>query len=252
MNKVAFITGVSGGIGSCVAQKFINYGFKVIGIDKDEPEVDFGDQFVFYSCDLSEIGLRTKENLIGQLGEGLSKLILINNAAFQHVSLFEDISSYDWKKTFDVNFFSAIELIKLLTPHLSSSSGSIVNISSIHSRLTKKSFSAYAASKAAMESITKSLAIEFGSKGIRINAVSPAAIKTQMLLDGFEGKQDLYAQLKSHHPNNDIGSPERLADLVFQVAVSDDLFWSGSVLNYDGGISAVLSDPDNLFGETGA
>ena len=247
MSKTVIISGTSRGIGLEVAKEFIKYNYKVIGLDRSEPKGCIGSNFFFIKCDLYNF---TKENeceLISLLEAKMEKLILINNAAYQYVDLFEKTSLDSWKKTFFVNLFAPVQIINCILPYLAKSNGSIVNISSIHAKLTKKGFSAYAASKSSIETLTRSLALEFGQKGIRVNAISPAAIETEMLLDGFQGDSNKLQELNSHHPVNFIGKCHYLSKLVFNLSTSDDLFWTGSIINYDGGISSALSDPDNRF-----
>jgi NAD(P)-dependent dehydrogenase (short-subunit alcohol dehydrogenase family) len=120
--------------------------------------------------------------------------------------------------------------------------GSVVNISSIHAKLTKPEFSCYATSKAALLGLTKSMAVELGSK-VRINAICPAAVSTPMLLAGFDGQSEAYEILSSMHPVGRIAEPSEVAKLALFLASKDAQFINGSSLELDGGIGSRLHDP---------
>ena len=117
--------------------------------------------------------------------------------------------------------------------------GKIIDISSIHASQTKKNFSIYAASKAALESITRSIAPEFAADGVITTCVAPAALETPMLIAGFAG----LGRLKAYHPSNSIGTPNSLADLVFQLTQFNDPFFNGVVIPFSGAIHNALHDP---------
>jgi NAD(P)-dependent dehydrogenase (short-subunit alcohol dehydrogenase family) len=126
---------------------------------------------------------------------------------------------------------------------LSNANGSVVNISSIHSTLTKPGFVCYATSKAALGGLTKSAAVELGAK-VRINAINPAATATPMLVAGFEDKESALRELGSMHPLGRIAEPEEIARTAVFLASEKASFINGACLNVDGGISARLHDPE--------
>ena len=247
MAKVAIITGSNGGIGRSLCKKFIDDDYKVIAIDKR-----FDKRFNI-SHSMIEVDLQkfiedgsTKKTLINKiknlLPKKINKLVLINNAAVQILNPLQKIKLVDLDKTFKINTFSSLFLIKELLGILAKYSANIVNISSIHAKQSKKDFIAYAASKAALESITKNISIELAQFGISINCVSPAAIDTNMLKEGLSPKK--LKELKSFHPTNSIGNPEELATFVKNISEQDGNFLNGAVLNFDGAISNLLNDPN--------
>ena len=122
--------------------------------------------------------------------------------------------------------------------------GCVINISSIHARLTKSDFSCYAASKAALESLTRSLAIELSGRGVSVNAISPAAISTEMLKEGFAKTPHKLEELESFHPSGSIGTPEQLATFVKSISEQRGGFLTGSVLEFNGAIGGKLHDPN--------
>jgi NAD(P)-dependent dehydrogenase (short-subunit alcohol dehydrogenase family) len=118
----------------------------------------------------------------------------------------------------------------------------VINIGSIHARRTKPEFVAYATSKGALETLTRALAVELGSRA-RVNAISPAAIDTPMLRAGFEGQTQNYEALAQCHPAGRIGTPVELAELALFLASDSALFQNGSIVDFSGGNSGRLHDP---------
>src|SRR3546814_5507046 len=103
----------------------------------------------------------------------------------------------------------------------------VLNIRSIHARLTKPGFAAYATSKAALSGLTRAMAVELGSR-VRVNAIEPAAIATPMLRAGFADNENGYRQLNDLHPSGNIGSPDELAQLARLLIASDNNFLNGA------------------------
>mgnify|MGYP003706208395 CR=1 FL=1 len=119
----------------------------------------------------------------------------------------------------------------------------IVSISSIHATLIKSNFVAYATSKAALSGLTRSMAVDLGDR-VRINAIEPAAVETQMLLAGFNNNSDRLKELKLCHPVGEIGQVDDLSKLAIAI-VSDGLsFLHGACIPFDGGIRSRLYDPE--------
>ena len=124
-----------------------------------------------------------------KINEGNKIDILINNAGYLVNKPFVDLDMNDWKNTFDVNLFGAVKLIKMLFPYFNRvSAAHIVNIASmggVQGTLKFPGLSAYSASKAAINVLTESLAIEFEQENIKVNAISPGAVQTDMLEKAF-------------------------------------------------------------------
>ena len=125
---------------------------------------------------------------------------------------------------------------------LEENSGSIIHITSIHSRLTKNGFSAYSTSKSALTNLTKSLSIELGNK-VRVNAIEPAAIDTDMLREGFKKNKLAFTQLNEFHPTGSIGNPEDVLRSVIFLLDPSNKFLNGCILSLSGGIHNRLFDP---------
>tara|TARA_B100001057_G_scaffold470705_1_gene532287 strand:- start:495 stop:1220 length:726 start_codon:yes stop_codon:yes gene_type:complete len=239
--KSIVITGNQGGIGKVLQRHLNDCGYKVIGIDvaneSDENDIKF---------DLNNLH---SQNSYDQLKDLLNQKIadsccvaLINNAAVQILGKFENLDINDFKKTMSINLEAPLMLSQLLLPELMASNGNIINIGSIHATLTKPGFVSYSTSKAALLGLTKSMAVEIGNK-VKINMISPAAINTEMLVDGFKNNKEKLLELDRYHPASKIGHPKDIAKLVEHIIKSDINFLNGSNITLDGGISSRLHDP---------
>ena len=142
-----------------------------------------------------------------------------------------------------MNFFAPLVLSRLFLDELNTSRGTIINIGSIHSSLTKKGFSAYATSKAALRGLTNSMSVELGGN-IRVNAVEPAAIDTAMLKQGFKDSFNTIDELSDYHPTGFIGKPQDVSQAVLFLLDPSNKFLNGSIIKVTGGINNCLHDPD--------
>jgi len=252
MSKFAVVTGSSGGIGSAIVDAFLSDKYHVVGIDSRCSRRNSA-LYVEIKADLYEFAKNEnyREKILNQikniLPEKLEDFVLINNAAVQILNPVSESHWKHWDNTLNVNTVAPFFLAQGFISQLIEVQGHIVNISSIHSKLTKPNFSCYAASKAALDSLTRSLALELSPKGISVNAVSPAAIDTMMLQDGFRKAPDKLKELERYHPSGSIGTPKQLAALVKSITEQKGAFLTGSIIEFTGGISGQLSDPDILI-----
>ena len=242
--KSVLVTGSNGGIGTAICQLLKNKGYFVIGSDwkKDVNNLDG-----FIEFNIRELALSQEKRVA--FGKALKVLIgdtifkaLINNAAVQILSGIEELNIEDFKESIDTNLIAPLSLSKISYPYLKSNKGSIVNIGSIHSKLTKPGFISYATSKAALLGLTQSMSVDCGQY-IRVNAIQPAATATEMLLDGFKDSPEALKALQAYHPTNTIASPNEIAEAVLFVISEKCQFLNGSALDINGGIGARLYDP---------
>ena len=219
MSKFAVVTGSSGGIGSALVETFLSDNYFVVGIDNTCSGRNY-EHFVEINVDLCKFTKNEnfREKILKQiknhLPEKLDNFVLINNAAVQILNPVSELNWSDWDKTLTVNTKAPFFLVQGFLDQLIKANGHVINISSIHSKLTKANFTCYAASKSALEALTRSLALELSSHGISVNAISPAAIATEMLKDGFAEAPHKLKELESYHPAKMIGKPEELAKFV--------------------------------------
>ncbi|WP_321413326.1 SDR family oxidoreductase [uncultured Desulfobacter sp.] len=245
--KTAVITGACGGIGKALAACFKGAGYFVVATDKNI-KPDSGTKFDFYiTVDLEKTVRDEKyaEDVFTTIKKECPKdsiHVLVNNAAVQILGGLDELSVNDWHSTMDVNLIAPFVWIKGLASELEKNQGAVINIGSIHARLTKKGFVAYATSKAAIAGMTRALAVDVGHR-IRINAIEPAAIETQMLKAGFEGNEKGYEDLADFHPIGRIGKVEEVAGLALFLAGKDAGFTHGATIAVDGAIGSRLFDP---------
>lgn len=241
------ITGACGGIGKALTNAFSENGYQVIATDKHvEPQL--GMSYSHYLCaDLErtvddEIYAVELFNEIKLLCHGQPINCLVNNAATQILGGVDSLTRADWKATLNVNLVAPFIWSQALINELEQAKGSIINISSIHTKLTKKNFVAYATSKSALSGMTRALAIDVGDR-VRVNAIEPAAIETDMLVAGFKDSPDKYIELKNCHPMARVGRTEEVARLAVFLASNSVGFTHGSCISVDGGIGGRLFDP---------
>lgn len=244
---VTLVTGAAGGIGEALVRTFSQAGYSVIATDivakpDDLPCVEYIQadlaRIVEDEAYANRIFRRIRRHL---KDHGLNALI--NNAAVQVLGGAESLTRPDWNRTLDVNVIAAFLFAQAFLSELETVKGCIINISSIHARLTKKNFVAYATSKAALSGMTRALAVDLGPR-VRVNAIEPGAISTDMLLAGFTGQPTSYQQLENFHPQQRIGEPAEVARLALAITAGGMEFLHGACIGFDGGIAARLFDPD--------
>ena len=240
--KTALITGVAGAIGQALVTAFKSAGYRVIGTDARR--ASNCDAFVQIDLEAFATDLRARKVATAALRKVLAKdtlHVLVNNAATQRLGSATEVSQADWDATMAVNVGAAFFLIQEFADDLAAVGGSAVNIASIHARLTKPAFVAYATSKAALVGLTQALAVDLGGK-VRVNAIAPAAIDTPMLHAGFSGRASAFQKLARAHPTGAIGTPSDVAFLAVWLA-RGPAFLTGAVVGLDGGIAGRLHDP---------
>ncbi len=242
MKKNVFITGVLGGIGAALAKTFRENGFYVYGVDRREDFHGNCDRFLRFDINdfVKDAAYRIRFTQI--FDELIPKLdVLINNAAVQRLDNLGNIKLEDWQETLNVNLTGPMLLSKLFLSKLEESKGCIINIASIHQQLTKPAFVSYATSKSALVGLTKAMAVDLEGK-VRVNAISPAAIETDMLRAGFDNNESALDELRKIHPVQRIGYPADVAKLALFLTSENHGFIHGANLLLDGGISSVLKD----------
>jgi NAD(P)-dependent dehydrogenase (short-subunit alcohol dehydrogenase family) len=246
--QVVIITGAGGGIGRALVTGFVDAGYGVMATDRFGTIPDGLSKADYVAADLVRFTEDEAygESILGTIRERLGHcelVALVNNAAVQILGGAESLRRADWRQTLDANLVAPFLLTQAFLPELEAARGCVINIGSIHAHLTKRNFVAYATSKAALAGMTRALAVDLGSR-VRVNAIEPAAIETDMLLAGFEGKPELYEQLAECHPQRRIGQPEEIAKLALAMVGGGMNFLHGACVGLDGGISARLFDPD--------
>jgi NAD(P)-dependent dehydrogenase (short-subunit alcohol dehydrogenase family) len=246
-NKVVLLSGGTSGLGKELLMQFSSEGASVVFNGRREKEgreletkiSSIGRNAYFFKADIS----RENEvsNLVDFAMQKYGKIdILINNAGvIGKNSLITNYSSQDFDDVFQVNVKGVWHTMKYVIPEmLKQKKGSIVNVSSVSGLIGFPFNSFYSASKHAVIGITKSAALEFGHKGIRINAVCPGGIKTEMLEGIFQstGKADVAMEnMIKLHSLRRLADPSEIASTILFLASDDSSFVHGAAIPVDGG-----------------
>lgn len=240
--KTALVTGAARGIGRAVCDRLHSVGYRVFGIDKEPVS---GRDYQVFQIDLAHVaregaGCKELDGLTQALGDSLH--VLVHNAALQVVKPVEQVTTEDWARTLETNLLAPFQLTMLFLPQLRKARGSLIHMGSIHTRLTKKDFTLYATSKAALDGLTRSLALDLAPE-VRVNAVHPAATDTEMLREGFGNDEQSLNKLGAYHPLGRIADPDEVARAVLFLAGEESSFMTGDSIYLSGGIGCRLHDP---------
>lgn len=237
--KSALITGASGGIGGEIAKALHGAGATVglSGTRVDPLETlagELGDRAHVLPCNLSDF--EAVEALPKQAAEAMGSLdVLVNNAGITRDNLFMRMSDDEWQSVIDVNLTATFKLCKgVLRGMMKARWGRIVNISSVVGATGNPGQGNYAAAKAGMVGMSKSLAYEVASRGITVNAVAPGFITTAMtekLTD--DQKAGILAQV----PAGRMGDPAEIAAAVVYLASPEAAYVTGTTLHVNGGMA---------------
>jgi A-factor type gamma-butyrolactone 1'-reductase (1S-forming) len=245
--RVALITGGTGGIGAATARRIAELGAHLVITGRrrskgrllvDEIKRN-GGSAEFIQADLT----RTKQvrRIVPFTVETFGRLdYAFNNAGIsgEH-SLLADQTEENFDRVFSVNVKAMFLLIQDEVRQMMTQGqgGSIVNTASVGGLLAVSTAGAYVASKHAVLGLTKTAAIEYGRYGIRVNAVSPGAVRTEMLLD-VVGSEEALEEMSAVHPIGRIGRPEEVADAVVWLFSERSSYFTGQSLILDGGLTA--------------
>lgn len=230
-NKVFIVTGVSSGIGKYIAENLISYGAKVYGISRNKINNTKYDNI---QCDLRDLQKLKKE--ISQIYKKNKKIsVLINNAGITKEGKNLDHNLLAFDEVMNINtkipIFLSNECFKLMKK---SESGSIINICSLASRLGFPNNPSYVASKGALAQSTKSLAIDFASKNVRVNNILPGYIKTKMTVKSYKNKKK-FSLRKNRTILNKWGNPSDILGAVIFLSSESSKYITGSDIIVDGG-----------------
>jgi NAD(P)-dependent dehydrogenase (short-subunit alcohol dehydrogenase family) len=244
--KVVVITGAGAGIGAGIAERFSEAGAFVVVFDINRQSAEQMQQKLERTGRALAVqgDVSSDADVSAAIEHSVAKFgtidILVNNAGIDVSGMVPELSVTDWDRTLAVNLKGAFLFSKHVIPHMRGRGGAIVNISSVHAFVSYEGYAAYDAAKAGLIALTRTLALDHGRDGIRVNAVCPGYISTPMTDEWFQSQPDPEATLKqvlSFHPLGRIGTPRDIADAALFLASDASAFISGTSLVVDGAMT---------------
>ena len=244
-DKVAIVTGGSSGIGRAIAERFASEGANVIIVGRHEDTLKevsgTNDKISYVVGDMTDSGavqkvIDTAKDKFGRID------ILVNNAGWCPVQPITEITVEDYDKAFDLDVRSVVDLTTRALPFIIENKGSIINLSSVGATHPGVNLSMYVGAKAAIENFTRVWALELADKGVRVNAIAPGAIDTNIWnvpgLSEEESKKHEESIAKTI-PFKRFGRPEEVANIAMFLVSDEASYVSGSVYAVDGGQGAL-------------
>ncbi len=237
--KVVIITGGAQGIGAATAEEFVRKGWRVAILD-----LTFDERLKLPSDDSRVLVLETDvcneesvQQSINQVAKHFGRVdALVNNAGIQSWSSLEDMEIDTWRKVMETNFFGSLFCMSAAAKHMvTQGAGAVVNVLSIMAERGAPKRGPYSASKAALQAVTRTAAVEWGKKGIRVNGIGPGYIETPLMTEYFESGQIDKCALEALIPFGRVGTPAEIAKVILFLASDDSSYITGQTVFVDGG-----------------
>ncbi|OSZ77046.1 3-oxoacyl-ACP reductase [Chitinophagaceae bacterium IBVUCB2] len=242
LKKVAIVTGGGSGLGFAIAQKFVQQGITTIIAGRDKAKLDtakekLGELCFAMSCDVSNLSSVPVfvTDVIKQFGQ---IDILVNNAGINMKKEFTDVTDEDFQKIITTNLTAVFSISReVVKQMLVQQSGCIINISSMAAQYGLPKVIAYSASKTAIDGMTRAMAVELSPKGIRVNAIAPGFIYSEMTAKALDSDPERKAKVFGRTPMGIMGQPTDISEAAYFLASDAAKYITGVVLPVDGGNS---------------
>jgi 3-oxoacyl-[acyl-carrier protein] reductase len=241
--KVAVVTGASKGIGAAIAKALadegasvvVNYASSKAGAERVVAEITAkGGKAVAVQADLAKQA--DIQRLFAQTKTAFGRLdVLVNNAGIYEFLPLEQVTAEHFHKQFDLNVLGLILAIQEAVKYFGPEGGSVINISSVASTSAPPTGSVYSATKAAVDTVTRSLAKELGPRKIRVNSINPGMVDTEGFRAAGIDESDFRKQIEAATPLGRIGQPQDIAPAAVYFASSDSAWLTGETLYISGG-----------------
>jgi NAD(P)-dependent dehydrogenase (short-subunit alcohol dehydrogenase family) len=243
--RTAIVTGASSGIGKAAAVRLAQERMNVAVVGRSKPDLEAtarlirktGSKVLIVPADLSKE--TEASDTIQRSADHFGRLdILVNAAGIIGTGTVETTTLESWDIMLNINLRSVFHLIQCAVPHLEKTKGAIVNVSSVTGLRAFPGVLAYCVSKAGVDQLTRCAALELAEKGIRVNAVNPGVVLTNLhRRSGMDKKayEAFTEHSKKTHPLGRIGKPEEVAELIAFLATSKSSWITGTTISIDGG-----------------
>ncbi|NIG55990.1 SDR family NAD(P)-dependent oxidoreductase [Chitinophaga sp. Cy-1792] len=240
--RVAIVTGGGSGIGLAIAQKFVDNGIETIVIGRNEKKLSDAKQLLGERChpinhDVSD--LASLPSLVDNIIRDFGQIdILVNNAGINMKKDFTETTDEDFQQVINTNLTAVFSLSRAVVKHMiPQGKGSIINISSMAAQYGMPRVISYSASKAAIDGITRAMAVELSPKGIRINAIAPGFIATAMTAVALDSDPERKNKALGRTPMGHLGQPSDIGDAALFLCSDAAKYITGVILPVDGGNS---------------
>ncbi len=242
LQRVAIITGGTSGLGLAMAKKFVEMGILTIVTGRDEPKLKETKELLGESCiplkmDITE--LDRIPDYIKDITEKFGRIdILVNNAGINLKKDLITVTDEEFQRILLTNLTSVFAISREVSKvMIAQKKGYIINISSMAAHYGLPKVVAYSASKAAIEGMTRSLAVELSPQGILVNCIAPGFIKTNMSSTALDSDPERKRRVLERTPMGELGLPEDVANMAYFLASNENRFITGAVIPVDGGNS---------------
>lgn len=241
--QVAIVTGAAQGIGEACARRLVSDGAAVSLWDVDVARGEAlaaalragGADAGFVRCDVSKKA-QVDAALAATLQSHPQVHALVNNAGIFKAADFLDITEADWDAVLDVNLKGAFLVAQAVARHMADSGGgAIVNMSSVNGVMAIPSIASYNVSKGGVDQLTRVMALALADRGIRVNAVAPGTIATELAKNAVLGSEEAKARIMSRTPMRRLGEPGEIADVVAFLLSDASSYLTGEIVYVDGG-----------------
>lgn len=252
--KTVIVTGAGSGIGRATAIRFAEEGARVVLVGRtaetlEQTAAEFPEDHTWihtdnYLCVTCDISVQSQvQEMVKRAIDKFEKIdVLVNNAGKATQGKITDLSAEDWRSAIDVNLNGTFYVSQAAMPHLIATQGNIVNVSSVSGMGGDWNMAAYNAAKAGVTNLTRTLALDHGPDGVRVNAVNPSVTKTNMTT-AIQDNDSKIDKFLARCPLGRLAAPEDIAAAITFLASHDASMITGVNLPVDGGVSASNGQP---------